>query len=187
MKYAIGLDIGISSVGYSVLELNADDQPCRIERLGSRIFNQAENPKDGSPLAAPRREARGARRRLRRHRHRLERIRGLIVSSRILTKEELSELYLGELSDIYEVRTRALDELISRSEFARVLIHLAQRRGYKSNRKAEAKDGDSGKVLDAVSENTRRCKEKGYRTIGEMFYRDEAFSVYKRNKQMGDL
>lgn len=185
MRYAIGLDIGISSVGYSVLELNTYDQPCRIEKLGSRIFDKAEHPKDGSSLAAPRREARSARRRLRRHRHRLERIRGLIVSCGILSKEELEILYEGKLSDIYEIRTRALDELISPSEFARVLIHLAQRRGYKSNRKVEEKDPNSGKMLGAVSQNIERCYKNGYRSIGEMFYKDDAFKEYKRNKQDG--
>ena len=55
MKYAIGLDIGIESVGYAVLEVDSHDQPFRIERLGSRIFDRAEHPKDGSSLAAPRR------------------------------------------------------------------------------------------------------------------------------------
>lgn len=180
MKYAIGLDIGISSVGYSILELDSKDQPFRIEKLGSRIFDKAERPKDGASLAAPRREARSARRRLRRHRHRLERIRGLILSSNILTKKQLDELYDGRLSDIYELRTRALDELVSREEFARIMIHLAQRRGFKSNRKSGS--GENGKLLIAVSENKERCIQNGYRTIGEMFYRDQAFSVYKRNK-----
>ncbi len=182
MKYAIGLDVGIESVGYSVLELDMHDRPFRIERLGSRIFEKAEHPKDGSSLAAPRREARSARRRLRRHRHRLERIRGLIVSSGILKKEELQTLYEGRLVDIYGLRAKALDELISAEEFARILIHLAQRRGYRSNRKADERDAD-GKILNAVSENERRCLEKGYRTVGEMFHLDEAFSKYKRNKQ----
>ena len=56
MKYAIGLDIGIESVGYAVLELDSHDQPFRIERLGSRVFDRAEHPKDGSSLAVPRRE-----------------------------------------------------------------------------------------------------------------------------------
>ena len=85
MKYAIGLDCGISSVGYSVTELDCHDEPCRIIKLSSRIFNAAENPKDGSSLALPRREARGSRRRLRRHRHRLERIRHLIIENNILS------------------------------------------------------------------------------------------------------
>jgi len=183
MRYAIGLDVGIESVGYSVLELNSYDTPRRIESLGVRIFDRAEHPKDGSSLAAPRREARGARRRLRRHRHRLERIRGLIISSEILTKDGLESLYDGELSDIYELRTRALDELVSAEDFSRILIHLAQRRGYKSNRKSEVSNEESaGKILTAVSANKKLCEEKGYRTIGEMFYRDERFSEYKRNK-----
>ena len=37
-------------------------------RCGSRIFDKAEQPKTGDSLAAPRREARSARRRLRRRR-----------------------------------------------------------------------------------------------------------------------
>ena len=183
MKYGIGLDIGIESVGYSILELDSNDHPFRIERLGTRIFDKAEHPKDGSSLSAPRREARGARRRLRRHRHRLERIRGLIVSSGILTKDDLDSLYSAPVSDIYELRARALDELISPEEFARVLIHLAQRRGFKSNRKSDAKSEENGKILNAVSENAKRCIEKGYRTVGEMFYLDKEFAEFKRNKE----
>ena len=131
MKYSIGLDIGIASVGYSVLALQEDDTPYRIIRLGSRVFDKAEQPKTGASLALPRREARGMRRRLRRHRHRNERIRGIIVSSGILTKDELEHLYDKPVSDIYELRTRALDESVSSEEFARILIHLAQRRGFK--------------------------------------------------------
>lgn len=55
MKYSIGLDIGITSIGYAVIMLDEKDEPCRIVRLGSRIFEAAENPKDGSSLSAPRR------------------------------------------------------------------------------------------------------------------------------------
>jgi hypothetical protein len=43
MKYAIGLDVEIESVGYSVLELDTLDQPIRIERLESRIFDKSEH------------------------------------------------------------------------------------------------------------------------------------------------
>lgn len=184
MRYGIGLDIGITSIGYAILALDAADNPFRIEKLGSRIFDIAENPKDGSSLALPRREARGARRRTRRHRHRLERIRGLILSSKILTEEELSSLYNTKVSDIYELRTRALDELVTPEEFARILIHLAQRRGFLSNRKSpKSETAENGKLLGAVSLNAQLRIDKGYRTVGEMFYRDEKFSECKRNKQ----
>jgi len=93
MAYSIGLDCGISSVGYAILELDSKEEPRRIIRLGSRIFDKAENPKDGSSLAKPRREARSARRRLRRHCFRLERIKNLIIDKGILTQIGLDTLY----------------------------------------------------------------------------------------------
>lgn len=182
MSYSIGLDCGIASVGYAILELDTNEEPCRIIKLGARIFNRAENPKDGSSLAKSRREARSARRRLRRHRFRLQRIRELIVESGLLTCGELERLFDGELTDIYELRTKALDKPIERDDFARILIHLAQRRGFKSNRKIDSGDAEDGKLLNAVSKNEVLMKEKGYRTVGEMFYTDEVFATSKRNK-----
>lgn len=182
MKYGIGLDCGIASVGYAVMQLDENDDPCRIIRLGSRVFNKAENPQDGASLAAPRREARGMRRRIRRHQHRLERIRYLLVSSGVLSKTELDNLFCGQLCDIYMLRAKALDEPLTAAEFSRVLIHLAQRRGFRSNRKTDAQDKEAGKILSAVSENTEEMERGGYRTVGEMFYKDEKFRQYKRNK-----
>ena len=184
MKYGIGLDCGIASVGYCVTELDSNDEPKRIVRFGSRIFDKAENPKDGSSLAKPRREARGLRRRIRRHQHRLQRIRHMLVSDRIVTQEELDTMFQGQLSDIYEIRTRALDEPISNVEFARVLINLAQRRGFKSNRKVDenTKDKETGKLLGAIEKNRENIAKNGYRTVGEMLYKDERYSKYKRNK-----
>lgn len=185
MAYCIGLDIGITSVGWSVLKLDENEQPYRIDKLGSRIFDAAEHPKDGASLAAPRREARGARRRLRRHKHRLERIRYLITKEKILSEEDLRCLYDGDLSDIYMLRTKALDEKVTEKEFARILIHLAQRRGFKSNRKVDVEDkkSDAGALTSAVKENTDLMERKAYRTVGEMLYKDEKFSECKRNKQ----
>ena len=182
MTYSIGLDCGITSVGYSVLELDTNEEPCRIIKLGSRIFDKAENPKDGSSLAKPRREARSARRRLRRHRFRLQRIRELLLADGLLNESELEALFDGNLADIYELRTAALDRKVDNYEFARILIHLAQRRGFKSNRKADAADKEAGELLSAVSKNEALMKEKGYRTVGEMFFKDEAFAGNKRNK-----
>ena len=186
MKYIIGLDIGITSVGFSTMMLDEKDEPCRILRMGSRIFEAAEHPKDGSSLAAPRRENRSMRRRLRRKRHRKERIKSLIVNNGVMTAEQIDSIYdaNNQLSDIYQVRAEALDRCLSTEEFVRLLIHLSQRRGFKSNRKVDAqeKQSEAGKLLNAVSANHQLMIEKGYRTIGEMLYRDEKFSAYKRNK-----
>lgn len=183
MSYGIGIDIGIASVGHAVVFLNDMGEPIGISRMGVRIFDSAENPKDGSSLAAPRREARSMRRRIRRHQHRLERIRNLIVSQGILSSEQLSQLYSGNITDVYALRVRALDELISDSDLCRILIHLAQRRGFRSNRKSDASDKEAGKLLGAVSDNEKRMKDNGYRTVGEMFYKDPVFAEHKRNKE----
>ena len=182
MSYCIGLDCGITSVGFAVIELDSNEEPSRVVKLGSRIFSAAENPKTGASLAAPRREARGTRRRLRRHRHRNERIRIAIIDNNILSDEEMKILFDNTQTDIYELRAKALDQKLSRGEFARVLIHIAQRRGFKSNRKVDAQDKENGKILAAVSENAAIMKENGYRTVGEMIYRDMKFALYKRNK-----
>ena len=64
--YGIGLDIGVASVGWAVVGLNGTGEPVGLHRLGVRIFDKAEQPKTGESLAAPRRMARGMRRRLRR-------------------------------------------------------------------------------------------------------------------------
>ncbi|GAY78787.1 CRISPR-associated protein, Csn1 family [Sporolactobacillus inulinus] len=142
MKYSIGLDIGISSVGWSVINLDRK----RIERLGARLFDAAENPKNGSSLATPRRDARSARRRLRRRRYRVGKVRRFILERGLLTKGQVNQLYDwkdGDL-DIWLVRVNALERLLTDREFARVLVHLAKNRGYRSNRKSEAKQGENG-------------------------------------------
>ncbi|MCL1883174.1 MAG: type II CRISPR RNA-guided endonuclease Cas9 [Defluviitaleaceae bacterium] len=182
MRYNIGLDIGIASVGFAVTELGEDDLPFRLVRIGSRIFDIAENPKDGSSLAVTRREARGMRRRLRRKRHRKERIRNLIVANGILTQSQLDNLFTQSVSDIYELRRDALERAITQEELARIMLHLAQRRGFLSNRRTDNKDKEAGKMLNAIMENNASISEKKYRTVGEMLFYDERYKVRKRNK-----
>ncbi|MCL2566116.1 MAG: type II CRISPR RNA-guided endonuclease Cas9 [Defluviitaleaceae bacterium] len=181
MRYSIGLDIGIASVGFAVMELDHEDLPSKIIRIGSRVFDVAENPKDGASLAEPRREARSMRRRLRRKSHRKARIRNLILGQNILSQDALDSLFNSIDLCIYQLRAEALDRIITNEELARILIHLSQRRGFKSNRKAEDAKKE-GALLKAIAANEAIMKEKNYRTVGELFYRDEAYSKTKRNK-----
>ena len=183
LPYAIGLDIGITSVGWATVALDLDDRPFGIIGMGARIFDAAEQPKTGASLAAPRREARSMRRRLRRHAHRNERIRQLIVNRSLLTEEQLSRLFEGQLSDIYALRVKALDELVTSAELARILIHISQRRGFRSNRKGAA--GEDGELLASVNANKARMEQNGYRTAAEMFLKDEAYWEHRRNKGGG--
>lgn len=179
--YAIGLDIGVTSVGWSIIALDEGEKPCGIIDFGSRIFDAAEHPKTGASLALPRREARSARRRLRRHRHRNERIRTLLLSEGLVDEKQLLHLFDGQLEDIYALRVKALDNPITPAELSRILLHISQRRGFKSNRKNPSTKED-GKLLEAVNENKARMEANGYRTAGEMYLKDEAFAQYKRNK-----
>ena len=131
--YGIGLDVGVASVGWAVVALNDKAQPCGFIRLGSRIFKRAEQPDTGESLAAPRRMARGMRRRLRRKALRKQDLYRLIEQYGLSTQQELSALFAaGHLEDIYALRTRALDEPITPLEFARILLHLMQRRDSKA-------------------------------------------------------
>lgn len=176
MNYRIGLDIGIASVGWAVLENGENDEPKRIVDLGVRIFDVAEVPKTGASLALPRREARTTRRRLRRRRHRLERIRSLLEQQEIITIAELAKYYEGkDLPNVYQLRMEALERKLEKEELAQILIHIAKHRGFKSTRKAETKEKEGGEVLSAVKANQIIMEEKRYRTVGEMIYKDEAF------------
>lgn len=179
MKYTLGLDIGIASIGWAVI--NHDQS--RIEDLGVRIFKKAEEP-DGKALNLARREARGARRRIHRRAIRMKKIKELYIKYSLVTKEELESLYqiTSEKRDVWELRRIALEEKLSNEEWARVLTTIAKRRGYKSNRKTDEEEKEVGKLSKGTQENKRILEEKGYRSIGEMFYEDAKFSFNKRNK-----
>ena len=181
LPYAIGLDIGITSVGWATVALDEEDRPFGIIGMGSRIFDAAEQPKTGDSLAAPRRAARSARRRLRRHRHRNERIRALLIREQVLSEEQLAHLFEGQLPDIYALRVKALDSLVSNEVLARILIHISQRRGFKSNRK-DAASAEDGELLTAVAANKERMTAHGYRTVAELYLKDEAYRDHRRNK-----
>lgn len=176
LNYRIGLDIGIASVGWAVLENNSNDEPIRIVDLGVRLFDKAEMPKTGESLAGPRRMARTARRRLRRRKHRLDRIKWLLQQEGLIDIETfMKRYYSANLPDVYQLRYEALERKLKDEELAQVLIHIAKHRGFKSTRKAETMSKENGAVLKATRENESLMKEKGYRTVGEMLYSDIAF------------
>ena len=177
IRYTLGLDIGIASVGWAVLRNGPDGEPYKIENLGVRVFDKAETGK-GESLATHRREARSSRRVVRRKRHRKERIKYLIEQEGIMTQAEMTQLFQNSSfkKSVYEIRVEALDRLLTREETVRLLIHFAQRRGYKSNSKAEeAEDNENGVIKQAISQNQQSMKEHGYRTFGEMLLMDERF------------
>ena len=181
MKYALGLDLGTTSIGWSVVNLDKN----RIEDLGVRIFEKPEDPQDGKSLAVPRRTARSARRRLKRRRQRLNYLKQFFVKNSLLTDQQIEQLltpHAGQL-DPYVIRQKGLTERLSPEELFVALHHIAKRRGYKSNRKAvEENDtkGDGKKVLTAINEN--KVLLNSYKTVGSALLNDPKFSTHKRNK-----
>ncbi len=183
INYRLGLDIGITSVGWAVINLDKK----RIENLGVRIFNAAENPKDGSSLALPRRLARGKRRLLRRKAYRVNRVKKLIIEKNILSKEQLDKLFNTKTSnDVWEARVQALEKKITNEQFAKILINLCKRRGFKSNRKNEINDKETGQVITSIKKNQEEMHASNSITIGEFIYKQikESNDKYKplRNK-----
>ncbi|WP_163193531.1 type II CRISPR RNA-guided endonuclease Cas9 [Clostridium thermarum] len=179
MRYVLGLDIGIASIGWAIRNLDKD----RIEDLGVRIFEKGEADK-GKPINAQRRESRSARRTLRRKAMRMLKVRELLVKYGLVNLEDLKSLYIKHPNEMspWKLRYEALNRVLSGEEMAIVLTHLAKRRGFKSNSKVNKDIDEAGKVTKAIDENRRYMKAQGYRTIGEMFFKDDRYKNHKRNK-----
>lgn len=190
MRYVLGLDVGIASIGWAVVKLaegvNAELKPVAIEKMGVRVFTKAENPKTGEALALPRRLARGQRRRIHRRAHRMQSIKNGLVKAEMISEKDLAGLF--QLTDTdsspWQLRYEGLSRKLSRREWGRVLIHIAKHRGFKSNRRGEANtdNKETKGLLGGVAENSKLLHEKKYRTLGEMFWLDEKFKDHKRNQ-----
>ena len=183
-KYSLGLDIGTSSIGWAVLDLDKK----RIHDLGVRIFERPEDPQNGDSLAKPRRDARSARHRLRRRRQRLNHLKQFFIDQNILTKDQVEKVLdcksdFNKL-DLYNLRAKALTEELSPEELLKVLYQIAKRRGFKSNRKVvEESDKEGGRVTSALKTNEKFLADNNYTTVGEALSRDEKFALHKRNKR----
>lgn len=184
MKYSLGLDIGTSSVGWAMLDLDKQ----RIHDLGVRIFERPEDPRDGDSLAKPRRNARSARRRLKRRRQRLNNLKRFFVEQKLLTQTQVEQVLNPESAynklDVYKLRKQAIDEELSAEELLKVLYQIAKRRGFKSNRKIEEEsDKEGGRVSQALKHNQKFLVDKKYATVGVALSDDSQFQAHKRNKR----
>lgn len=176
-KYAIGLDVGVG-IGWSIVLLNEKEEPAMLYDFGVHCFDKSENPKNNETLNVARRAARSSRRIIRRRRLRKKEIKEILRKHNVIDDMSFAN---DENVDPYELRFLALERILSRDELATVLIHISQRRGFKSNRTHDRKNEEDGKVLDAVKNNETLLNANGYRTVGEMLYKDPIYSERKRN------
>lgn len=171
MRWRLGADLGTNSLGWCVIELDDDGAPCGIVSLGSRIFGDGRDPKSKQSLAVDRRAARAMRRGRDRTQQRQE---GLLKHLALLglfpeSEDKTARTKLQDL-DPYALRARALDEALTPHELGRALLHINQRRGFKSNRKADRKADESGKIRIGVKRLQEAMVDAGARTFGEFLH-----------------
>lgn len=174
----LGLDIGTNSIGWCLIENDSD-----IVDIGVRIFTDGRDPKSGASLAVDRRMARGMRRRRDRYLGRRSAFLEALVAHGLMPADADEARMITE-HDPYQLRSCALDERLQPYEIGRALFHLNQRRGFKSNRKAERKQKNSedGKIATGAQQLDTAMAAEGARTLGEFL----AGREIKRVRMGGD-
>ena len=190
INYILGLDIGIASVGWAMVEIDEEENPIRLIDLGVRVFERAEVPKTGDSLAAARRLARSVRRLTRRRAHRLLRARRLLKREGVLQAADFDEngLIKSLPNTPWQLRAAALDRKLTPLEWSAVLLHLIKHRGYLSQRKNEGETADKelGALLKGVADNAHTLQTGDFRTPAELaLNKFEKESGHIRN-QRGD-
>lgn len=175
MRYRLALDLGSTSLGWAMVRLNASTPPAPVAviKAGVRIFSDGRNPKDGSSLAVTRREARAMRRRRDRLLKRKARMTKALIEHGFFPADQTLRKALVTLNP-YALRAKGLDEGLKPEEFARALFHINQRRGFKSNRKTDKKDNDSGALKQAISKLRSDMTAANCRTVGEWLHQRDA-------------
>jgi CRISPR-associated endonuclease Csn1 len=163
MSTTLGLDVGANSIGWCLIE---DGK--RIIDLGVRIFADGRDAKSGTSLAVDRRIARGMRRRRDRYLRRRSAFLSALVQYGLLPADA-DEARLLTAHDPYLLRAAALDHPLDLPRVGRALFHLNQRRGFKSNRKADRqrKEGEDGKIEAGAKALDAAMAKAGARTLGE--------------------
>lgn len=173
MRYRLALDLGSTSLGWAMIRLSADNAPCAIIKAGARIFSDGRNPKDGSSLAVTRRDARAMRRRRDRLLKRKARMMRALIAHGFFPRDTAERKALETLNP-YTLRAKGLDDALAPAEFGRALFHINQRRGFKSNRKTDKKDNDSGALKTAINKLRQDLLATSCRTVGEWLHKRDA-------------
>ncbi|MEM6609816.1 MAG: type II CRISPR RNA-guided endonuclease Cas9 [Pseudomonadota bacterium] len=179
--YRLGLDLGTNSIGWFLFGLNRENIDSVIDG-GVRIFADGRDPKSGASLAVDRRAARAQRRRRDRFLRRKAALMKRMAETGLMPSdpEEAKSL---EALDPYQLRAEGLDKALPLAHFGRALFHLNQRRGFKSNRKTDRGDNESGKIKDA----TKRLDEEMAIVIPDENKRTYGHFLHLRRAEATDL
>ena len=196
MTRILGLDLGTNSIGWAVVE--KEDGHFSLTHKGVRIFQEGVKIEKGieSSKAAERTKHRSARRI--KYRRKLRKIETLKVLSEYgycpqLTNEELdlwrykkvypqnvsfrkwwltdedSEKHPYFFRNLAATQQFDLSKEADKHKLGRAFYHIAQRRGFLSNRLDSTPENETGKVKSSIKELQ---EQKGDRTLGQYFYED---------------
>ncbi len=179
--WRLGLDVGTNSIGWCAFDLSKDEggsqRPAGIRRMGARIYTDGRDPQSGASLAQERRGPRGARRRRDRYLDRRADLLKALVGHGLMPADPAARRHLEQV-DPWRLRGEGLDRALTLHELGRAIFHLNQRRGFKSNRKAE-RGSDDKEAKDAADMKAAAKKlqaaigpdHKDARTLGEYLYK----------------
>lgn len=174
----LGLDIGTHSIGWWLFATDGDTITDVVDG-GVRVFSDGRDPKSKASLAVERREARATRRRRDRYLRRRTSLMRKLAEAGLMPSDPAQAKALEAL-DPYELRARGLDAPLPLHHLGRALFHLNQRRGFKSNRKTDRGDNESGTIKDATARLDLEMAVLGARTYGEFLHLRRATATDQR-------
>ncbi|GHT11177.1 CRISPR-associated endonuclease Cas9 [Bacteroidia bacterium] len=159
MRKILGLDLGTTSIGWALVnEAANENEKSSIIKLGVRVNplttgkgGELDNFTQGKSITtnADRTLKRSMRRNLQRYKLRRENLIKILKEHGFISDESiLSENGNRTTFETYRLRAKAATEEISLEQFARVLLMINKKRGYKSSRKA--KGTEDGTLIDGM-------------------------------------
>ncbi|MCQ2284172.1 MAG: hypothetical protein MJZ57_04655 [Bacteroidales bacterium] len=157
MKKILGLDLGVGSIGWAYIkQAETKDENSEIVRTGVRVnpltVDEQTNFEKGKSITtnADRTLKRSMRRNLQRFKLRREALIDILKEHHFINDDTiLAENGNRTTFQTYRLRAKAATEEISLEEFARVLLMINKKRGYKSSRKSKSAEED-GTIIDGM-------------------------------------
>ena len=157
MKRILGLDLGTTSIGWAIVdEAEKKNEKSSIIKTGVRVVplstDEQQSFEKGQSITinADRTLKRGMRRNLHRYKMRRKAVVEILKQIGFITdKTPLAETKSKSTFSTYQARSKAPKEKISKEEFARVLLMINKKRGYKSSRKAN--NQEEGQLIDGMA------------------------------------
>lgn len=189
MKKILGLDLGTSSIGWALIEVDDNSKPIRIIAMGSRIIPLTSADRDqfqkGQAISKnqDRTTARTQRKGYdRKQLRKSEDFRyGLKKALRKLNIYPSDELFKLSSLDLWKLRNDAasVDGNISPEQLGRILYMLNQKRGYKSARSEANADKKDTDYVAEVKGRYSQLKDRN-QTVGQYLY-DELVIANRNN------